>query len=94
MVHYHFQGIYYFIYYRNGVDLGIAIEGLSGDLYPAFSLYNENDQISLKPENFTSSNGVSGGYITSLKLTKLLNCGILLNCLLKGEKMPDNIKQV
>jgi len=33
----------------NGKDLGVAVEGLSGPLYPAFSLYNEDDQISLSP---------------------------------------------
>lgn len=34
----------------NGKDIGPAvIEGLSGPLYPAFSLYNEEDQISLVP---------------------------------------------
>lgn len=79
---------------RNGIDLGVAVEGLSGDLYPAFSLYNENDQISLKPENFTSSKGISGGYLTSLKLSKVLNCGKLLNCLLKGEALPIDMKNV
>ena len=33
----------------NGKDLGVAVEGLTGPLYPAFSLYNENDKISLSP---------------------------------------------
>jgi hypothetical protein len=33
----------------NGKDLGIAVEGLVGPLYPAFSLYNEDDQLSLSP---------------------------------------------
>lgn len=33
----------------NGKDLGVAVEGLTGPLYPAFSLYNEDDQISLSP---------------------------------------------
>ena len=33
----------------NGKDLGVAVEGLSGPLFPAFSLYNEDDQISLAP---------------------------------------------
>lgn len=34
---------------RNGHDLGIAVEGLDGCLYPAFSLYNKDDQITLLP---------------------------------------------
>ena len=33
----------------NGKDLGVAVEDLTGPLYPAFSLYNEDDQISLCP---------------------------------------------
>jgi hypothetical protein len=33
----------------NGKDLGVAVEGLVGPLYPAFSLYNEDDQLSLSP---------------------------------------------
>ena len=32
---------------RNGKDLGVAVEGLVGDMYPAFSLYNQDDQLSL-----------------------------------------------
>ena len=33
----------------NGRDLGVAVEGLVGPLYPAFSLYNEDDQLSIVP---------------------------------------------
>lgn len=33
----------------NGKDLGIAMDGLSGSFYPAFSLYNEDDQVTLIP---------------------------------------------
>ena len=32
---------------RNGHDLGVAVEGLSGELSPAFSVYNKDDQITL-----------------------------------------------
>ena len=38
---------------RNGKDLGVAVEGLTGDLYPAFSLYNLDDQVSLIPSPVT-----------------------------------------
>ena len=34
----------------NGKDLGVAVEGLVGPLYAAFSLYNEDDQISIIPQ--------------------------------------------
>jgi len=30
---------------RNGRDLGVAVEGLSGELYPAVSLYNKGDSV-------------------------------------------------
>jgi hypothetical protein len=33
----------------NGKSMGTAAEGLVGPLYPAFSLYNEDDQVSLIP---------------------------------------------
>ena len=34
----------------NGKDLGVAVQGLKAPLYPAFSLYNEDDQISIIPQ--------------------------------------------
>jgi hypothetical protein len=48
----------------NGVDLGVAVDGLVGPFYPAFSLYNEDDQLSLLPprsplESITWSAGVA-----------------------------------
>ncbi len=45
----------------NGRDLGIAVSGLTGPLYPAFSLYNEGDQISLVPVSAGSLAGLSPG---------------------------------
>ena len=46
----------------NGKDLGIAVDGLSGPLYPAFSLYNEDDQITLVlPRHSTSSDDPTSG---------------------------------
>lgn len=39
----------------NGKDLGVAVDGLVGPLYPAFSLYNEDDQISIIPMKSVSS---------------------------------------
>jgi len=41
---------------RNGRDLGIAVEGLHGELYPAFSLYNKDDQLSLVPPDCGNGN--------------------------------------
>jgi hypothetical protein len=42
----------------NDKPLGVAIEGISGPLYPAFSLYNEDDQLTIiqsKPNGDYSS---------------------------------------
>ena len=41
--------------------MGVAVEGLTGPLYPAFSLYNQYDQISLSPPRLPSleSDGMS-----------------------------------
>ena len=42
----------------NGKDLGIAVEGLVGPLYPAFSLYNEDDQLSIVPPRASPDSAV------------------------------------
>lgn len=34
---------------RNGKALGLATEGLAGELYPAVSLYNKDDQVTIVP---------------------------------------------
>jgi hypothetical protein len=41
----------------NDRPLGVAIEGLVGPLYPAFSLYNEDDQLTITQVRSCSSNG-------------------------------------
>ena len=51
---------------RNGKDLGVAVEGLSGELYPAFSLYNLDDQISLIPASANASHSSSAGVQNSV----------------------------
>ena len=59
---------------RNGKDLGVAVEGLAGEMYPAFSLYNQDDQLSIMSggrvkvcsgiRNSRSSSGLTGGFST------------------------------
>ncbi|CAM9356733.1 unnamed protein product [Ectocarpus sp. 12 AP-2014] len=40
---------------RNGRDLGMAVQGLEGTLFPAFSMYNRNDQLTfIPPEDHAS----------------------------------------
>jgi hypothetical protein len=51
----------------NGKNLGVAVEGMHGPLYPAFSLYNEDDQLSIIPQKpsdaqVSSATGASSGW--------------------------------
>ena len=54
-------------YGLNGKDLGVAIDGLSGQcLYPSFSLYNEDDQLSIIPcRQFDSKTNSSANVATN-----------------------------
>ncbi|CAM9328498.1 unnamed protein product, partial [Scytosiphon promiscuus] len=36
---------------RNGRDLGLAVQGLEGALFPAFSMYNRSDQLTFLPQD-------------------------------------------
>ena len=73
-------------YWLNGSPMGVAVEGLSGlTLFPAFSLYNEDDQLSLVLSkcNLHAGPGSSGGnklnnyssYLTSGGFGELLSRG-------------------
>jgi len=53
---------------RNGRDLGSAVEGLTGTLYPAFSMYNKDDQLSLIPPDSSNSSSSSSGGSSSAEL--------------------------
>jgi len=46
---------------RNGQDLGVAVTGLRGEFYPAFSLYNKGDRITLCPTRGGVGGGGAGG---------------------------------
>ena len=37
---------------KNGLDLGVAFDGLAGQIYPAVAFYNQGQQISLLPYSF------------------------------------------
>ena len=39
----------YFIFLKDGLDLGVAFDGLAGEIYPAVVFYNQGQQISLLP---------------------------------------------
>mmetsp|Transcript_83789 Transcript_83789/g.236753 ORF Transcript_83789/g.236753 Transcript_83789/m.236753 type:complete len:3060 (-) Transcript_83789:463-9642(-) len=38
---------------KNGLDLGVAFDGLGGELYPAVAFYNQGQQVSLLPSTFS-----------------------------------------
>merc|ERR1712054_675739 len=48
---------------RNGRDLGIAVDGLVGQVFPAFSMYNKDDQLSLVLAESMSAKRSGGGAI-------------------------------
>jgi hypothetical protein len=56
---------------RNGTDLGVAVEGLCGELFPAFSLYNKGDKLRLVHANCSSSSerNTGGGAIAKGNLS-------------------------
>lgn len=72
-------------YWLNGNPMGIAVEGLLGlTLYPAFSLYNEDDQLSLVQSKCNLHTGNAGSnskldnyssYLTSCGFGELLSRG-------------------
>eukprot|EP00937_MAST-01D_sp_MAST-1D-sp2_P000811 g811.t1 len=48
---------------RNGRDLGIAVDGLSGEMYPSFSMYNKDDQLTLILSDSGSAASQGGGAV-------------------------------
>jgi len=80
----------------NGKDLGVAVENLSGPLYPAFSLYNEDDQLSIVPPK-TNSKGRSKNHFDSTNTSsseRIIDRLNYLNSLLKyftHTYNPDNM---
>lgn len=75
---------------RNGKDLGVAVEGLIGEVYPAFSLYNQDDQLSLESESRRSGQRFPNPSVSALALhdgTKnssvLSNSGSMANRILR-----------
>lgn len=65
---------------RNGRDIGVAVEGLSGEFFPAFSLYNREDQITLLT-SASSLTGQGAGSIIHAIASGLVDCGDLATLL-------------
>ena len=55
----------------NDRPLGVAVEGLVGPLYPAFSLYNEDDQLTILPMKTTSEQHSSGSFAVEMILDRM-----------------------
>lgn len=67
-------------YCLNNKPLGVAIDGLVGPLYPAFSLYNEDDQITVVQVRSAAGDAASGA--GSCAAEKFLERIETLNCVL------------
>jgi hypothetical protein len=68
-------------YNLNSKPMGVALEGLTGPLYPAFSLYNEDDQITVV--QVATASGDSSGGAGSCAAEKVLERVETFNCLLQ-----------
>jgi hypothetical protein len=73
----------------NGRPMGIAAEGLTGPLYPAFSLYNEDDSITIAYMKSSGEDGMStdrgrGTSSTEKLLKKMDYLGTLMGFLQAG----------
>jgi hypothetical protein len=87
-------------YNLNDRPLGVALEGLVGPLYPAFSLYNEDDQLTVKQvkskldypprgaDNANRSNGI-GTCLAEALLTRVVSLDDLLSYILRDYLQED-----
>lgn len=73
-------------YHLNGKDLGVAIEGLTGPIYAAFSLYNEDDQLSIIPQRQCPESITWNVSSAERLLDRMETLQCLLMYILKSEK--------
>lgn len=65
----------------NNKSLGVAVEGLVGPLYPAFSLYNEGDQLTVvKVRSAAGESGGAGSCAAEKILERIETFNNLLTC--------------
>ena len=62
--------------------MGMAVEGLTGPLYPAFSLYNEDDQISimqLRTAGYEGASSCTGSCAAERTLERIASLSCLMS---------------
>lgn len=67
-------------YSKNGLDLGVAFDGLAGELYPAVSFYNHHQKVTLLSKSFHCPGaGIAvGGAPSRTTIDDVLDCGSLM----------------
>ena len=69
-------------YALNNKPMGVAVEGLTGPLYPAFSLYNEDDQISimqLRTAGYEGASSCTGSCAAERTLERIASLSCLMS---------------
>ena len=78
---------------KNGVDLGVAFEGLSGELFPAVAFYNQGQRVSLVRSSFHCPGaGVTIPHSpSSVGIGELLELSQLMGCMLTRQSLPASL---
>lgn len=78
---------------KNGEDLGVAIQNLSGVLFPAVAFYNRGQQVSLLPHSFSLPGAGMDipGSPSSIKLSKIVKAGLLMRNFALGRKFTKSM---
>lgn len=75
---------------KNGVDLGLAFTGISGELYAAVGFYNNNQRVSLSPHTFLCPGaGVTvPGCPGSVGIGEIAEVWQIMNTMLARQPLP------
>jgi hypothetical protein len=81
---------------HNGVSLGVAVEGLAGEFFPAVSFYNSGQRISLVAEAFhcPGSGVVVSGAPDSAVPEDLSSLRVILRCLVNKQPLPTEFMRM
>ncbi|CAM9290375.1 unnamed protein product, partial [Chrysoparadoxa australica] len=76
---------------RNGIDLGVAFDGLAGELYPAVAFYNQGQRVTLLSTSFQCSGaGISiKGSPTSVNPEDILELAETMEAMVAGTQLPQ-----
>jgi hypothetical protein len=75
---------------KNGADLGVAFEGLAGELFPAVAFYNQGQRVSLVRSAFSCPGaGICiAGSPSSVGVNEVLELVELMGCMLARQPVP------